>query len=68
MEEILLVSDSTNDQAINPELQRVFASGCARRLRGELSHVPFVSNPTAVADIIQQAANATAQLAATAEP
>ena len=56
---------ATNDQAINPALQRVFADRMNANSREvNTSHVPFVSNPTAVADIIKDAANASAQLAA----
>ena len=56
---------ATDDQAINPALQRVFAermNATSREVKS--SHVPFVSNPTAVADIIKNAAEATAPLAA----
>ena len=56
---------ATNDQAINPTLQRVFAERMKATTREvNSSHVPFVSNPTAVADIIDDAAKATAQSAA----
>ena len=56
---------ATNDQAINPALQRVFAermNATSREVNS--SHVPFVSNLTAVVDIITDAAEATAQSAA----
>jgi pimeloyl-ACP methyl ester carboxylesterase len=56
---------ATDDQAINPELQRVFAERIRATTREvNTSHVPFASNPTAVASIIKDAADATAQLAA----
>lgn len=56
---------ATNDQAINPTLQRVFAERMKATTREvNSSHVPFMSNPTAVADIIDDAAKATAQSAA----
>ena len=59
---------ATDDQAINPALQRVFAERMNATSREvKTSHVPFVSNPTAVADIIKDAAEATAQLAATVQ-
>ena len=59
---------ATDDQAINPALQRVFAERINATSREvNTSHVPFVSNPTAVADIIKDAAEATAQSAATAQ-
>ena len=56
---------ATNDQAINPILQRVFADrigGTTREVNS--SHVPFVSNPTVVADIIKDAAETTVQRSA----
>lgn len=56
---------ATGDQAINPSLQRVFAERMKATIREvNTSHVPFVSNPAAVADIVKDAAEATAQLAA----
>ena len=56
---------ANNDQAINPALQRVFADRMKATTREvDTSHVPFVSNPTAVAEIIKAAAEATAQAAA----
>jgi len=56
---------ATEDQAINPALQRMFAE----RMRAtthevKSSHVPFVSQPATVAKIIGEAAEATAQRAA----
>lgn len=59
---------ATNDQAINPALQRVFAERISATTREVgASHVPFVSNPTAVVEIIKNAADTTAQLAAAVE-
>jgi len=56
---------ASDDQAINPALQRVFAERMNANTREvNTSHVPFVSNPTAVADIIKNAAETTAHLAA----
>jgi pimeloyl-ACP methyl ester carboxylesterase len=58
----LLASD---DQAINPELQRMFAERMGATTREvKASHVPFVSNPDAVAAIIKEAAEGTARRAA----
>ena len=55
---------ATDDQAINPALQRVFAERIPATSREvNTSHVPFVSNPGAVAEIIKDAAEATTQLA-----
>jgi hypothetical protein len=56
---------ATEDQAINPALQRMFAE----RMRAtthevKSSHVPFVSQPATVAKIIGEAAEATGQRAA----
>ena len=50
---------ATNDQAINPDLQRLFA----KRMKASVteipaSHVPFVSRPEAVVAIIESAARA----------
>ena len=57
---------ATEDQAINPALQRVFAERMkATTQEVTSSHVPFASNPAAVARIIGQAAEATSQRAAT---
>lgn len=56
---------ATDDQAINPELQRVFAERMGATVAEvKSSHVPFVSNPTVVADVIQKAAEGTAERAA----
>lgn len=56
---------SNNDNAINPALQRVFAERMKATTREvTASHVAFVSNPTAVVDIIKDAAEATAESAA----
>ncbi len=56
---------ATDDQAINPELQRVFAERMSATTHEvNSSHVPFVSNPTAVAAIIEDAAQQTIQLSA----
>lgn len=53
---------ATNDQAINPDLQRVFAERMRATTREvESSHVPFASQPTAVTEIIKEAAEATLQ-------
>ena len=53
---------ATSDEAINPALQRVFAERMSASTREvNSSHVPFASNPTAVAAIIQDAAEATVQ-------
>ena len=50
---------ATSDQAINPALQRVFAERIAAATHEvESSHVPFASQPTAVTEIIKEAANA----------
>lgn len=57
---------ATEDQAINPALQRVFAERIkATTEEVTSSHVPFVSKPDVVARIIGQAAEATSQRAAT---
>lgn len=57
---------ATEDQAINPALQRVFAERIkATTEEVTSSHVPFASQPAAVARIIGQAAEATSQRAAT---
>lgn len=57
---------ATEDQAINPALQRVFAERIkATTEEVTSSHVPFASKPAAVARIIGQAAEATSQRAAT---
>jgi pimeloyl-ACP methyl ester carboxylesterase len=50
---------ATDDQAINPNLQRMFAKRMNATTREvKSSHVPFASNPDAVADIIAAAADA----------
>lgn len=56
---------ATEDQAINPELQRMFAQRM-KATTDEItsSHVPFASQPEAVVAIIKQAAEATQELAA----
>jgi pimeloyl-ACP methyl ester carboxylesterase len=46
-----------NDHAINPDLERFYA----KRMRAKVteiksSHVPFISHPRAIADVIEQAA------------
>ena len=51
---------ANSDQAINPELQRVFAERIAAVTHEvESSHVPFASQPAAVTEIIKEAADAT---------
>lgn len=56
---------ATEDQAINPDLQRVFAERMkATTEEVRSSHVPFVSQPSAVAAFIRKAAEATLQRAA----
>ena len=55
---------ANDDQAINPKLQRVFAQRMNATTREvNSSHVPFVSNPSAVASIIAEAAEATSERA-----
>jgi len=55
----------TEDQAINPELQRVFAKRMNATTReGKSSHVPFASNPGSVVDVIAEAADAVTPRAA----
>ena len=55
---------ASNDQAINPELQRMFAQRMNATTREvKSSHVPFVSNPSAVVSIITEAEEATSQRA-----
>jgi pimeloyl-ACP methyl ester carboxylesterase len=50
---------ANEDQAINPDLQRMFAERMRATTREvKSSHVPFVSNPAAVADIVAEAADA----------
>jgi pimeloyl-ACP methyl ester carboxylesterase len=56
---------ANNDQAINPALQRMFAERMRATTREvNTSHVPFVSNPDAVAAIIKEAAEAAPRSAA----
>ena len=51
---------TTDDQAINPELQRMFAQRMRATTREvKSSHVPFSSNPAAVVSIIEEAVEAT---------
>ena len=58
---------ANEDQAINPNLQRMFAARMGATVREvKASHVPFVSVPSAVAGIIKEAAEATQERAATA--
>jgi pimeloyl-ACP methyl ester carboxylesterase len=52
----------TQDRAVNPELERFMA----KRIKAQItelkaSHVPFISQPEAVAEVIKAAANATAK-------
>ena len=55
---------ANDDQAINPELQRMFAQRMkATTHEVNSSHVPFVSNPSAVVSIITEAAEVTSQRA-----
>jgi len=50
---------ANDDQAINPNLQHMFAERMGATTREvKSSHVPFASNPDAVADIIAAAADA----------
>lgn len=50
---------ASEDQAITPELQRMFAKRMAATTREvSASHVPFMSKPTVVARIIEEAAEA----------
>ena len=56
---------ASEDQAINPALQRMFAERMGATTREvKSSHVPFVSQPATVAKIIGEAAEATEQRAA----
>ena len=56
---------ATEDQAINPALQRMFAERMGATTREvKSSHVPFVSQPATVAKIIGEAAEATEERAA----
>ena len=55
---------ATDDQAINPELQRMFAKRMNATTREvKSSHVPFASNPAAVVSIIEEAAKETRERA-----
>jgi pimeloyl-ACP methyl ester carboxylesterase len=59
---------ANDDQAINPSLQRMFAQRMgATTHEVNASHVPFVSKPTAVVDIIKEAAQSVFHRAATAQ-
>lgn len=56
---------ASEDQAINPDLQRMFAKRMNATTREvKSSHVPFASNPEVVADIIIEAADAVSPRAA----
>ena len=56
---------ANEDQAINPNLQRLFAKRMGATTREvKSSHVPFVSNPEVVVDIITEAADAVSPRAA----
>ena len=55
----------TDDQAINPDLQRLFAKRMdATTHEGKSSHVPFASHPEKVVEIITEAADAVTPRAA----
>ena len=56
---------AAHDQVINPDLERMFAKRMGATTR-ELnsSHVPFVSKPAAVIEVIEEAAKATLQATA----
>jgi len=57
---------ASEDQAINPNLERLFAKRMNATTREvKSSHVPFASNPSVVAELIIEAAQATAERAAT---
>ena len=59
---------ANDDQAINPELQRMFAQRMNATTREvNTSHVPFVSNPSAVAGIITEAVETTSEEASAAQ-
>lgn len=50
---------ASQDRAINPDLERMFAKRMGATTREvESSHVPFMSKPTVVAEIIEEAAKA----------
>ena len=56
---------ANEDQAINPDLERMFAQRMKATTREvNSSHVPFASNPSVVAELIIEAAQATAERAA----
>ena len=56
---------ANEDQAINPNLQRMFAERMRATTREvKSSHVPFVSNPETVAEIVAEAADAVSPRAA----
>ncbi len=51
---------ANDDQAINPALQRMFSERMSATIHEvKSSHVPFMSNPSVVANVILEAANAT---------
>lgn len=55
---------ANDDQAINPDLQHVFAQRMNATTRDvNSSHVPFASNPSVVAGIISEAVDATTERA-----
>ena len=58
---------ASEDHAINPDLERLFAKRMNATTREvKSSHVPFVSNPSVVAELIIEAAQATAERTASA--
>ncbi|HLA12664.1 MAG TPA: alpha/beta hydrolase [Pyrinomonadaceae bacterium] len=58
---------ATDDQAINPALQRMFAQRMDATTREvKASHVPYMSTPSDVVSIIEEAAEATTTLRASA--
>lgn len=59
---------ASEDQAINPDLERLFAQRMKATTREvKSSHVPFASNPSVVAELIIEAAQATAERASTVQ-
>lgn len=59
---------ATEDHAINPDLQRVFAQRMSATTREvKSSHVPFASNPSIVAAIIAEAVEAVTPRASSAD-
>lgn len=59
---------ATEDQAINPNLQRLFAERMGATIREVgSSHVPFASKPENVVSIIEEAVKATSQEAVAAQ-